>query len=76
MRALEEENTASYKYLEQGGFSGLQTGKPPSRIYFDQVIEMTISRSCKYVGGLSGNSQNPVSTERWTKIHGSYYCAT
>ena len=69
MRALEEENTAAYKYLEQGGFSGSLTGKPHSRIPFDQVIEMTINRSCKDVGGLSRNTQNPGATERWTKIH-------
>ena len=76
MRALEEENIASHKYLEEGGFSCSRTGKPHSRIHFDQVIEMTINRLCKYVGRLSGNTQNPGSTERWTKIHGSYYCAT
>ena len=41
MRALKEENIAAYKYLEEGGFSGSQTGKPHSRIPFDQVIKMT-----------------------------------
>ena len=53
MWALEEENIAAYKYLEQGGFSGSLTGKPHSRIPFDQVIKMTINRSCKDIGGLS-----------------------
>ena len=38
MQALEEENIAAYKYLEKGGFSGSLTGKPHSRIHFDQVI--------------------------------------
>ena len=38
MEALEEENIAAYKYLEKGGFSGSLTGKPHSRIHFDQVI--------------------------------------
>ena len=69
MRTLEEENIAAYKYLEQGGISGPLTGKPQSRIPFDQVIEMTINRSCKDVGGLSRNTRNPAATERWTKIH-------
>ena len=65
MQALEEENIASYKYLEEeGGFSCSLTGKPHSRIPFDQVIEMTINRLCKDVGRLSGNTQNPGSTER------------
>ena len=69
MWALEEKNIAAYKYLEQGGFSGSLTGKPHSRIPFDQVIKMTINRSCKDIGGLSRNTQNPGATERRTKIH-------
>ena len=69
IQALEEENIAAYKYLEQGGFSSSLTGKPHSRVPYDQVIEMTISRSCKDVGGPSGNTQNLGATERWTKIY-------
>ena len=45
MRALKEENAAAYKYLEEGGFTGSLTGRPHSRIPFDQVIEMTINKS-------------------------------
>ena len=30
---------------------------------------MTNNRSCKDVGELSGNKQNPGATKRWTKIH-------
>ena len=33
------------------------------------MIEITINRSCKDVGRLSGSTQNPGATERWTKIH-------
>ena len=69
MQALAEENIVAYKYLEQSGFSGSMTGKPRSRIHFDQVIEMTINRSCKDVGALSKNTQNPGAMEKWTKIH-------
>ena len=69
MRALEEENIAIYKYLEQGRSSSSVTGKPHSRIPYDQVIEMAINMSCKDVDGLSGNTQNPGPTERWTKMH-------
>ena len=64
-----EENIAAYKYLEQSGFSCSLTGKPHSTIRFDQMIEITINRSCKRVGGLSRNTQNPGATERWTKVH-------
>lgn len=56
-------------YLQNGGFAGSLTGKPHSRIPFDQVIEMTINRSCKDVGGLSRNTENPGAMERWTRIH-------
>ena len=59
MRAVKEENAAAYKYLEEGGFSGFLTGRQHSRIPFDQVIKITISKSCKDVGGLSGNTENP-----------------
>ena len=69
MRALEEKNIVAYKYLEQGGLSGSLTGKTHSRIPFDQVTKMTINRSCKDVGGLSGNTQNAGATEMWRKIH-------
>ena len=69
MRALKEENIAAYKYLEEGGFSSSLTGKPCSRIPFDQVIEMTINRSCKDVGGLSGKTENPGATQWWTIHH-------
>ena len=33
------------------------------------MTEITINRSCKDVGGLSVNKNNPGATERWTKIH-------
>ena len=69
MRALEEENIVVYKYLEQGGFSSSLTGKPHSRIPFNQVVDTIINRSCKEVGGLSRNTQNPGANEGWTKIH-------
>ena len=69
MRVLEEENIAAYKYLQQGGFSGSLTGKLHSRIPFDQVIEMTINRLRKNVGGLSESTLNSGVAERWTKIH-------
>ena len=38
IRALKKENATVYKHLEEGGFSGSLTGRPNSRILFDQVI--------------------------------------
>ena len=69
MRPLKEENAAAYKYLEEGGFSGSLTGRPHSKIPFDQVIKMNINKSCKDVGGLSENTENPGATRRWARIH-------
>ena len=56
-RALKEKNAAGFKYLEEGGFSGSVTGIPHSRIPFDQLMEITTNKSCKDVGGLSGNTE-------------------
>ena len=69
MRALKEENAAACKYWEEGGFSDSLTGRPHSRIPFDQVIEMTIDKSCKDVDGISGDTENPGATQRWTISH-------
>ena len=56
MRALMGENVAACKYLAGCAFSGSLTGRSHSRISFDHVIEMTINKSCKNIGGLSGNT--------------------
>ena len=68
MMSLREENSSAFKYLEDGGFSGSLSCKPHSRIPFDEIIEMTINRSSKDIGGLSGNTQNLGATERWARI--------
>ena len=67
MCSLELENPTAYKYLQEGGFSGSLTGLPHSKIPFDQIIEMTINRSCKDIGGLSQSTNDPGTTERWTR---------
>ena len=69
MCALRTDNPEAYKYLKDGGFSGSLTGLPHSRIPFDQIIEMTIDRSCKDIGGLTQNTNNPGATERWTRTN-------
>ena len=43
-------------------------------IPMDQIIEMTINRSCKEIGGLSGKTENVGASENWGKnspSHGS-----
>ena len=69
MCSLKTENPAAYAYLNDGGFSGSLTGLPHSRIPFDQIIEMTINRSCKDIGGLSQTTSNAGATERWTRTN-------
>ena len=69
MCSLEIENPVAYEYLQEGGFSGSLTGLPHSRIPFDQIIEMTINRSCKDIGGLSQSTNDPGTTERWTRTN-------
>ena len=41
IRAPKEENAATYKYLEEGSFSGSLTGRPHLRIVFNQEIKRT-----------------------------------
>ena len=56
MRALMGETAASCKYLAECAFSGSLTGRPHLIISFDHVIDMTINKSCKDIGGLSRNT--------------------
>ena len=50
------ETAASCKYLAECAFSGSLTGRPHLIISFDHVIDMTINKSCKDIGGLSRNT--------------------
>ena len=59
----------AYKYLAGGGFSGSMTGNKFTCIPMDQMIEMTINRSSKEVGGLSGITENLGASERWARIN-------
>ena len=52
MCSLRTENLEAYEYLKNGGFSGSLTGLPHSRLTFNQIIEMTINRSCQDIAGL------------------------
>ena len=68
IRALMGKNATAWKYLAECTFSGSLTGRPHSRISFDHVIEMTINKSCKDIGGLSGNTQYPGATQRQARV--------
>ena len=38
-------------------------------IPMNQIIDMTINRSCKKIGGLSVKTENLGARDRWAKIH-------
>ena len=74
MLDLKLRNPTAYRYLENGGFSGSLSGSIFSNIPMDQVIEMTINRFSKSVGGLSGKTENIGAADRWVRLN-HYLCA-
>ena len=69
MLSLKEENARAYMYLENGGFTGSITGNSHSRLPFDHIIETTLNKQCKGIGGIGGNTENLGATERWVRIN-------
>ena len=57
MASLKNESSSAWKYLEEGGFTGSLTGIPHSRLPFDQIIETTLNKECKGIGGIGGNTE-------------------
>ena len=66
---LKMRNPTAYKYLENGRFCGSLSGNNFSNIPMDQVIEMTINRFSKTVGGLSGKTENIAASNKWTRLN-------
>ena len=60
-------NAQAHEYLKNGGFSGSLTGTPHTKIPYDQIIETTINRQYKDLGGIGGNTENLGATERWAR---------
>ena len=69
MKNLEFKNPEAYEYLKGGGFSASLSGEKHTQIPMDQIIETTINRSCKEVGGLIGQTENKGATQRWNRTH-------
>jgi hypothetical protein len=69
MRDLKLRIPAAYQYLLDGGFSGSLSGEKHTKIPMDQIIEMTINRFSKEIGGLSGKTENVGASERWMRIN-------
>ena len=64
MKHLEVKNPDAYEYLKTGGFYPLLSEEKHTQIPMDQIIETTINRSCKEVGGLIGQTENKGATRR------------
>ena len=69
MLSLKKENLEAFVYLQKSGFCGSLSGRAHTMIPINQMIEMTINRSSKETGGLSGKSENVGATERRGRIH-------
>ena len=69
MLKLKNENEEAFSYMLQGGFTGSLTGNPHSKIPMDQIIETTINRSSKEMGGLSGKTENRGASQKWMRIN-------
>ena len=62
------------EYLRNGGFSGSLTGKCHSNIPMDQIIETTINRFSKSIGGIVGKTEDAAFCEKWGRLN-PYLCA-
>ena len=69
MLNLHNSNPDLLHHMQEQGFTVSLSGLPYSRIPCDQVIEMTINRSSKDTGGLSGKTENVGASERWMRIN-------
>ena len=69
MYKLEKDNKEAYIFMLKGGFTRSMTGKPHSRIPIDQVIETTVNRCLKEVGGICGKTDNNDTAERWIRVN-------
>ena len=66
---IEKNAPQAHQYLASGGFAGSFSGQKFTMIPMDQMIEMTINKSSKVVGGLSGIFDNKGGSERWMWIN-------
>lgn len=57
-----------FHHLKKGGLSCSLSEKPFTNIPIDKMIEMTINRSLKEVGGLLGITENKGASKRWMQI--------
>ena len=64
MSNLKNSHPDMFNHMLNQVFTVSLSGQPFTRISCDQVIEMTINRASKGIGGLSGKTENAGSSER------------
>ena len=69
MLNIEKNATQAHQYLATGGFAASLSGQKFTMIPMDQMIEMTINKSSKMVGGLSDVTENKGASEKWMRIN-------
>ena len=62
-------NKETYIFMPKADFTGSLTDKPHSRIPMDQIIETTVNRWSKEVGGICGETDNDGANERWIRVN-------
>ena len=62
-------NKETYIFMLKADFTGSLTDKPHSRIPLDQIIETTVNRWSKEVGGICGKTDNDGANERWIRVN-------
>ena len=69
MRDLQRRDPTAYQYLVNWGFSGSLSGDKHTKIPMDQIIDVTINRSSKERGSLSGKTENIGASNAWIRIN-------
>ena len=69
MLNLQDSHPSIYQYLKYDWFTASISGLPFSKIPCDQIIEITINRSSKSTGGLSGKTEKVGASEKWIRIN-------
>lgn len=71
MFSLEEQFPEVYRQYISGNFAAQLSDGVFSRVETDKVIEMTINKDTKTLGGTTGFSMNIGAVKRW-EVNGSY----
>ena len=68
MLNLQDSHHNIYQYLKNRWFTASISGLRFSKLTCDQIIEITLNRSSKSTGVLSGKTENDGASEKWMRI--------